>query len=185
MSRIICLTGPSGVGKTSYSNRLAKHCGYVLPRVVTTRNPRADDDARYQYVSAQEFLALEDSGVLLETDRYMDYYYGTLRVDVFLAGSRNQSIVLDLTPNGVRKVVKQVPDALVLILMPDDPNWLARRLRDRNTQSEQEIENRVSILWQYMSDLKTLKGIVIFVGYEPATWDSTFQEILRLTGNVT
>lgn len=53
---IIAITGPSGVGKTTISNKLIERSSFVTPRHTTTRKERQDDvPLFYRYLSHDEF----------------------------------------------------------------------------------------------------------------------------------
>ena len=64
---ILAFSGPSGVGKSTVSALLAKTLsGYVqkVP-ILTTRAQKEGDDGEYQYISPQEFRALEKKGEIV------------------------------------------------------------------------------------------------------------------------
>lgn len=184
MLNVVCLTGPSGVGKTSYANRLCQLEGFVTPQVVTTRKKRGDDGDHYIYVTDHEFQELVVEDVFLEHDSYMDYRYGTLRFSDLKQNMGVKWVVLDLTPAGVRQVKSLIPDAIVIIVLPDDPRWLYARLRERGTQNKEEIEARELILESYLEMLSELDGTRVFASYHPNTWDRTFAELLEVIGVV-
>ena len=63
---ILALTGPSGVGKSTVNNILCKALSeYVSPvPILTTREAKKGDDGEYIYVSHEEFITLQDRGLL-------------------------------------------------------------------------------------------------------------------------
>nr|VFK30580.1 MAG: Guanylate kinase [Candidatus Kentron sp. MB]VFK34857.1 MAG: Guanylate kinase [Candidatus Kentron sp. MB]VFK77006.1 MAG: Guanylate kinase [Candidatus Kentron sp. MB] len=63
---LLALTGPSGVGKTTISQRLIDTIAdYVQkPLIITTRLPSRYDDGEYHYVTTEKFLELKKSGEL-------------------------------------------------------------------------------------------------------------------------
>nr|VFK22278.1 MAG: guanylate kinase [Candidatus Kentron sp. LPFa] len=68
---LLALTGPSGVGKTTISQRLAaKLADYIRkPLIITTRAPKKHDGDEYRYVTTEEFLKLQESGGLAAETR--------------------------------------------------------------------------------------------------------------------
>lgn len=185
MHKIVCLTGPSGVGKTSYAKRLCHMKGFSVPRVATTRQRRADDGPQYVYVCRDVFLRMVGDSTFIEHDAYLSYYYGTFREDVISPIIGSQAVVLDLTPRGVEQVVRVIPDAIVIVIQPDDPTWLLTRLRERGTQEESEILDRQKNLIEFLKQLDRLPGTRVSASYSPSSWDQTFQEILDSIGVVT
>lgn len=177
--RVVCLVGPSGVGKTSYAKRLVKKYGFAMPIVITTRQRRSDDSENYQYASESTFLEMINLGFFLEWDRYSNYYYGTLArsVEEVISSEHHCGVILDLTPAGCQKVKEVIPFAVIVALLPDDPIWLFKRLIDRNSQSPEEIHMRTKLLNNYLNEVNSLTCKKVYASFSSDSWDSTFEAI--------
>jgi guanylate kinase len=180
-TKIICLIGASGVGKTSYAMRLSRDFNYLLPDIVTTRKRRNDDDTRYFYVSEEEFNTKINHDEFLEYDKYTSYFYGTLRSSVIYAiDDRVDGVVLDLTPNGFVQVKRQFPDCIGIAIIPDNLEWPIRRLRERNTQSSHEMIAREEILRSYLASIDKIECHKVVAYFDSATWNDTFNQLVNI-----
>lgn len=179
---MVCLVGPSGVGKTSYAKRLVEKYGFALPTVVTTRQRRADDSEHYQYVTESTFVEMINSDSFLEWDRYLDYYYGTLAQSVEEAIDSKDccGVILDLTPSGCRKVLDAISSAIIIALLPDDPMWLFERLTSRNSQPMEEIQLRTKLLRNYLDEVNSLACKKVYASFSPDSWGRTFEAIEKI-----
>jgi guanylate kinase len=144
--RLIVLSGPSGVGKSTIADALRR----LRPDLVTvtsrtTRPPRPGDGVgkSYDYVSRDEFDRIRASGGFLESAEVHGELYGTPReaVEGLLTGGRNVLLEIDL--QGARQVKAQRPDAVTIFLEP--PSWgtLEERLRTRRTEDDQALRRRL------------------------------------------
>jgi len=179
---VICFTGPSGIGKTSYINRLISKYDFASPITATTRQKRDDDkEGHYLYVDEALFKSMLNNGCLLEWDQYSYYFYGIIRQNFEELLSKNFSgVVLDLTPDSCRNLIKMVPDAIIIALLPNDFSCLRRQLINRNTQTMEEIQSRLDLLNDYMDKIDSLICNRIYVGFSPESWDSCFLEIEKI-----
>src|SRR5699024_12106008 len=83
--RLIVLSGPSGVGKsTVVANLRREHPEVWLSVSVTTRKPRPgeEDGLQYHFVTEEEFDRLVEQDELLEWARFAGNRYGTPRAPV-------------------------------------------------------------------------------------------------------
>jgi guanylate kinase len=140
------LSGPSAVGKSTVVSRLRADCPQIWQSVsVTTRPPRSGerDGREYHFVSEPEFEAMAAHGDLLESARYVGYWYGTPRAPVEEQLDRGVPALLEIDVAGARQVRAAVPTALLVFLAP--PSWeeLERRLVSRNTESAESIARRL------------------------------------------
>ncbi len=179
MGKVVCFVGPSGVGKTSYINRLKNEFGFITPTIVTTRDPRQDDNSHYVYVNEASFRKMIKSGDFLEWDQYGDCYYGTKKESILNAENESR-FVLDLTPSGCQQVQAIISGIIIIALLPDDPSWLKKRLFERGANNKSEIEQRTKLLDDYIRRVGEMNVPIVRCKFSPASWNNTFQEIVNI-----
>ncbi len=146
--RLVVLSGPAGVGKSSVVSRLRSAVdGLYFSVSMTTRQPRPgeQDGVDYFFVTPQQFQAHIDAGDMLE---WADIHGGLQRsgtpagpVREALEAGRPVLVEVDLA--GARSVKKSLPQAHTVFLAP--PSWevLVERLTGRGTETEEVIERRL------------------------------------------
>ncbi|MBO0676515.1 guanylate kinase [Mycolicibacterium sp. S2-37] len=148
VGRVIVLSGPSAVGKSTVVRCLRDRIPDLYFSVsATTRAPRPGevDGVDYTFVTAERFQELIDDGALLE---WADIHGGLHRsgtpaqpVRDAMAAGRPVLIEVDLA--GANAVKQSMPEATTVFLAP--PSWdaLEQRLRGRGTETEEVIARRL------------------------------------------
>ncbi len=144
---LVIISGPSGVGKDTIIEALAKRDrdpDYHYVVTCTTRRPRPGEipDVSYQFLNQQQFRALRDTGELLEANQVHGNWYGTPRRDVARALAEGHDVILKIDVQGARVVKDRVPDALLVFIVPPSLEALFQRLRSRATETADELEIR-------------------------------------------
>lgn len=162
--KLFIISGPSGVGKDTVIEK-AKALGLDFGRVITTttRNPRKGEKEGnpYHFINQQEFQKLIKEKKLLEWAKVYDNYYGSTRQEVDEALEQNKIVVFKVDPQGARTIKKMIPKAEVIFLVPPSVEALAKRLKDRQTDSEPIIKKRLSVAKKEMNQLQQWDHIVI------------------------
>jgi guanylate kinase len=146
-SRLVVLAGPTAVGKGTVSQYIRQNYPEVLLSVsATTRPPRPGEvhGEHYFFVSDDEFDRMIEQGEFLEwAVVHNAFRYGTPRPPIEQALASGKSVLLEIDLQGARNVSRQMPEALLVFLLP--PTWeeLVRRLIGRGTEDPAEQARRL------------------------------------------
>lgn len=143
----VILSGPSGVGKNTIADILIER-GYGIYSVSMTTRKRRDkevDGKDYFFVDTKEFEDNIEKGNFLEYAKYNDNYYGTLKSYVFGNIDNGTNVIAVVDIQGGVNIDKIFPEAVLIFIMPPSFEELEHRLRNRNTDSEEDILKRLEI----------------------------------------
>ncbi len=153
--KVFVFSGPSGVGKDTLLDLLAERVdGFEKCITATTRAPRALEEHQrdYHFVSRDQFQDWESAGLMLETACYNDQFYGTPLFAVRQVTDRGLDVILKIEVQGALKVKSVLNDAVLVFIQPPSVETLRQRLVDRNTESQEEIEQRIGIAMSEMRE---------------------------------
>ena len=149
--KFLIVSAPSGSGKSTIVNWLMQeHPELKLSFSIsaTSRQPRGTEQhgVEYFFLTPEEFRQHIQAGDFLEYEEvYEDRFYGTLRQPVEEKASKGINVVFDVDVKGGVNIKKQFGNrALSLFIQPPSVEELRRRLISRNTDSAEQIEERVS-----------------------------------------
>ena len=144
--QLIVLSEPSGVGKsTVIAELLGQRKDIYFSVSFTTRAPRVGeaDGVNYNFVDRAEFERMIAAGELLEHAEYVGNYYGTSMRVIEEKLAAGVDVLLDIEVQGAAKVRARCPEAALIFIIPPSFEELERRLRGRNTDSEEVIAGRL------------------------------------------
>lgn len=154
--RLLVVSGPSGVGKSSVIDAVLVQTGARFSVSATTRAPRhgETEGEDYRFVDQDTFSELVRSGGMLEWAEYGGYRYGTPRTPVIDLLDQGTHVVLDIENDGAHQVKRAFPLAVLIFIMPPSRPELERRLRSRGDTSEGDVERRLAVADEQIMDAR-------------------------------
>lgn len=149
IGRVLVLSGPSAVGKSTVVRRLRERVPDLLFSVsATTRAPRPGevDGIDYHFVTPQRFQQLIDNGEMLEWAEIHGGLQrsGTLSAPVLGAAAAGLPVLIEVDLAGARAVKAAMPEAVTVFLAPPSRDALRRRLLGRGTETPEVMARRLA-----------------------------------------
>jgi guanylate kinase len=140
---LFIISAPSGSGKSTLVSQLLTLVeGIEFSISYTTRAPRGSekDGREYHFTTREEFLRMVDAGEFLEWAEVFGNFYGTAASALVHARERGKDLLLDIDVQGALQVMKKLPEAVSIFILPPSPQVLEMRLRNRSQAEHMTIE---------------------------------------------
>ncbi len=143
---MLVISGPAGCGKGTVCKHLLATGDYKLSVSATTRAPRPGevDGVNYHYITRKDFLARIKSGDMLEHTEYCGNMYGTPKKEAESVLETGKNLILEIEVEGARNIKAKFPEAVLIFLLPPSAAVQEQRLRDRATETEDKILERLA-----------------------------------------
>ena len=160
---LMVVSGPSGVGKGTLVKTLIKRRADVVESVsCTTRAPREGEvhGREYYFLDKAEFLKRIQENDFLEYDEHFGNFYGTPKSFV-QETLKEKSVILEIDVVGALNAKKAFPDCVLVMIAPPSVAELKKRLQGRGTETDEQIENRLSRLEYELSQKDKYDFVVV------------------------
>ena len=165
---LFIISAPSGSGKSTLVNQLRTLVeGLDFSVSYTTRAPRGseEDGREYHFASRETFERMIADGDFLEWAEVFGNYYGTALSALSHAKDAGKDLLLDIDVQGAVQVMRKLPTAVSIFILPPSPQVLERRLRNRSEAehmtAEDVIERRLAEARKELDRLREYKYALV------------------------
>lgn len=145
--RIIVIVAPSGTGKSTLISRLRDEFPVLQWSVSCTTRAKRPNEVHgkdYFFITVPEFEKMIAEGNFIEWFKVHNDYKGSSKLFVDEGLKSGKALLFDVDVQGADALKKIYPDlAKVIFIAPPNMQELERRLRDRKTDSEEQIQLRI------------------------------------------
>ena len=146
--KVIIFSAPSGSGKTTLVKWLLEQKPELKFSIsATSRQPRGTEvnGIDYHFMTPERFRTLISENAFIEYEEvYPNSFYGTLKSEVENQLASGQHILFDVDVKGGMSIKKHFgDDALSIFVQPPSIEILEKRLKNRGTDKESVIRERI------------------------------------------
>ena len=147
MKNFIVISGSSGSGKTTLLELLSRDLNIEISVSFTTRKKRKYeiDGVHYNFIDEKKFQKMIQENLFLEHENVHGDLYGTALSSLEEYINNDKHLFFELDVNGAVSLMNYYPNNTISIfLSPPNLEELRKRLVLRSTETEDEINKRLS-----------------------------------------
>lgn len=147
--KALIFSAPSGSGKTTLVKHLLQNnadLGFSISASTRDKRGRTEQDGKdYYFLTPEEFKKKIDNDEFIEWEEvYEGNFYGTLKSEIERLWSEGKNVIFDVDVKGGLSLKKYFGDkALAVFVKVPSIEILKERLKDRGTESEENISRRL------------------------------------------
>ena len=180
LGKSIIVSAPSGAGKTTIVHRLMTEIpalAFSISACTRSARPMEQEGKDYYFLGVEGFKkAIENQEFIEWEEVYTDHYYGTLRREVQRLWDEGRVIIFDVDVVGglnLKALFKE--HALSVFIKPPSVEILEKRLRARETESEERIALRIKKSAWELSQAESFDVCILNDDLEKAVSDAKIQ----------
>ena len=141
---LFIISAPSGSGKSTLVSQLLTLVERIDFSISYTTRPARGSETNgreYYFTTREEFLRMVDAGEFLEWAEVFGNFYGTALSALDHARREDRDLLLDIDVQGALQVMKKLPEAVSIFVLPPSPQILEMRLRNRSQAEHMTVES--------------------------------------------
>lgn len=161
---LVVISGPSGVGKDAVvgrMKRLPRPWRFIVTATTRPKRPLEHDGVDYLFLTPPQFAALLAHDGFLEHATVYGHSYGVPRAPVEEALASGKDVIVKTDVQGAATLRTKAPAALLIFLVPPDMAELERRLRERKSETAEEVERRIRTAAKEMARQPEFNYVVV------------------------
>ena len=161
--KLCVVSAPSGAGKTSLIKKILKDKNISVCISDTSRKPRVGEanGIDYNFISSDEFQDKIKNEKYLEHAMVHGNFYGTLIDSVVKLLEDDIIVILEIDFQGAEIIKKKFPLSRNIFILPPSFEILEKRLRERGTDEEEIIIERLENAKIELSKAKNYDYIIV------------------------
>lgn len=164
--KLIIFSAPSGAGKTTIVKHLIEK-GFDVEFSISACNRKARKNEEhgkdYYFLTSEDFKEKIKNNEFVEWEEvYNNQFYGTLHSELERIWKKGKHAIFDIDVKGGVKLKKQFgKQAFSVFVMPPSVEELAKRLKQRDSDSEEQIKKRIAKANEEMTYAKNFDYVLI------------------------
>ncbi len=143
----LVVSAPSGAGKTTIIKKVMDEddrLGFSISTTTRTQRPGEINGKSYYFISREEFEKLINQDEFIEWAEVHGNLYGTLRKEIDRIRALGKIPLFDIDVQGGINLKNRLELSVMIFIIPPSLEILEQRLRNRKTDSEEQIKIRLA-----------------------------------------
>lgn len=145
--QLIVVAAPSGAGKSSFVERIAREDSRLRDVITCTTRPMRMGESQanpYYFLHRDDFLKKIEEGYFVEWAQVHTNLYGTSKFELEKAWNEGKCCIMDIDIQGVRTFKNQFPELIkTVFILPPSIEELRRRVLKRDHGLTKDLDVRM------------------------------------------